>query len=203
MRGLLALAIVAAAALGAPAAGAQPRLPRVEGEPHLWVGGGPALMVLDRSPYEASTGPGLHLGVRAPLTDQFHLLAELQSGSFSLRRPAPDPCPEPPEPCEAVDFPYSVQVLTGAVGLAYVVDVTRLTPSFGALLGLAQLGAGDSSFRALQGQRAVERHLGLQLAGGLDYRLTERWSVGLALRLFMGSGIDVTTAAAQVQWAAW
>ena len=200
MRCLLALWLVAAGTLSASLAGAEPR---VVGEPRLWLGAAPAWLTLARSPYEASGAAGLHVGARAPLNDQFHLLVELQTGTFGLRRPAPVPCPEPPAPCAAVDFPYKVQVLAGSVGVSYLVDVTRLTPSFGALFGVSRLGAGDSIWSALQGQRALEQHVGVTLAGGLDYRLAERWSLGLVLRWFLSAGSELTTVGLQVQRAVW
>ncbi len=194
----LCAAVALAGSLAARPAAADP----ASDEPRLWLGGGPAVLVVSREGYENTVGPGLHLGARVPLNDQFQLVAGLDAGSFSLRRQAPNPCPDPPAPCEATDFPYRVASATAGIGLRYVLDVTHVRPSFGATLTGARLGAGDSWIQALAGQRAIEQHLGVTLLGNVDYRLTGRLSVGLFVRWFMSRSLDMTAVGAQAEWAA-
>ncbi len=165
----------------------------------LWGGGGGGLTALERPPYQASS-TGIHATLRYILNDQFWLLAELSSASHALRRPPPDPCPEPPAPCEEVTFPYPVHGLTGAVGAVYALDVTRVAPYGGLLLGASRLGAGEGTLGALRGEKAREIRLGLVVALGVEYQAAERWSVGGGVRLHeYGQPLGVTQYLLQVQ----
>ena len=165
----------------------------------LWGGGGGGLTALERPPYQANS-MGIHATLRYVLNDQFWLVAELSSASHAFRRPPPDPCPEPPAPCEDATFPYPVHGLTGAVGAVYTLDVTRLTPYGGLLLGASRLGAGEGRLGALRGEKASEIRLGLVIALGVEYRVAERWSAGGGVRLHeYGQPLGVTQYLLQVQ----
>jgi hypothetical protein len=156
-------------------------------------------MALERPPYQASS-LGIHATLRYVLTDQFWLLGEISSTPYILRRPAPDPCPEPPASCEESTFPYPVHGLTGAVGAVYALDVTRLAPYGGLLLGASRLGAGEGRLGAFRGEKAHEVRLGLVIALGVEYRTAERWSVGGGVRLHeYGRPLGVTQYLLQVQ----
>lgn len=166
----------------------------------LWVGGGLGQLTLERPPYQSSAA-ALHVGARYEVNDQFWLLGELTSTSPSLRQPAPSPCPAPPAPCEETTFPYPTHHLLLATGVVYTLDVTRLTPYGGLLLGASRLTAGEGRFGALAGQKGQELRLGLVLAAGADYRLTARWSAGIGLRShLLGGGVGATHYLGQVQW---
>lgn len=164
-----------------------------------WLGGGLGYMSIERSPYQG-VAPGLHLGARAPINDQFLALAELSSAPYALKKPAPSPCPAAPDPCAETRYPFSVQGTTAAVGAAYVLDTTRLAPYGGVLLGLSRLAAGQGFLRAAAGQKAVELRLDLVIALGVDYQLDDRWSVGAAIRLHhIAGGATMDHYIAQVQ----
>jgi hypothetical protein len=61
-------------------------------------------------------------------------------------------------------------VLSGALGAAYTLDVTRLVPYGGVLVGGYRLTGG------------LANALGVQLALGADYQLSRHWAVGLELK---------------------
>jgi opacity protein-like surface antigen len=167
--------------------------------PRRWLGGGLDYLALERPPYQ-DQAPGLHLGFRYDLNDQFRWLSEVSLASYDLKQPAPSPCPEPPAPCQEQRFPFPVQGLTAYSGLVYVLDVTRLSPYGGLMLGGARLSAGEGRWQALLGQRAQEIRLGVVLALGAEYRLTERWSLGAGWRLHGHRGGQWGQYLLQVQW---
>ncbi len=72
-----------------------------------------------------------------------------------------------------VDRP-SLLVASGAVGVAYTLDVLEWVPYFGLL-------AGGYHFRGAELERA-EVKLGFQGAAGLDYRFSRDFAVGAQLR---------------------
>ncbi|MCS6899990.1 MAG: outer membrane beta-barrel protein [Polyangiaceae bacterium] len=175
-------------------------LPASAQEHTLRGGGGMGLMTLERPPYQARS-MGILASLRYLLNDQFWLLGEVSSTSYSLRRPAPDPCPEPPAPCQESTFPYPVYGLTGAVGAVYTLDVTRVVPYGGLLLGGSQLGAGEGGWGALRGEKAREIRLGMVIALGVEYQVTEQWSVGVGVRLHeYGQPLRVSQLLFQLQW---
>lgn len=166
----------------------------------LWLAGGLSLLELERPPYQASA-TGLQIGLRYTLNDQFWLLSEITSASYSLKQPAPSPCPEPPAPCEETTFPYPVHGLLMATGVVYTLDVTRLTPYGGLMVGASRLAAGEGTWGALQGKKAQEYRLGWALAAGADYHLNEQWAVGVGLRLHeQAKGTQIQQYMAQIFW---
>lgn len=151
-------------------------------ERKLHAGGGLALSGVQRDPY-AGSAIGLVGSARYELTDQFLVLAELTAAPYNLVRPAPDPCPEPPAACEPTAYPFRSYGLTATAGLAYTIDVTRLMPYVGVMVGGSRLSAGDTGWKALLGQRAQENRFDFVLALGADYQLSPALALGGGVRL--------------------
>jgi opacity protein-like surface antigen len=159
--------------LGAGAAEAQER--------RLRVGAGTGIFAIDKGPARA-TSLGAEVSAAYGITDQFDLMAEVSYAPYQLHIPAPDPCPDPPAPCEVLRYPYTVSQVTGAVGISYVLDVARWSPYGGVLVGGSHLAGGSGALSSIAGARGRENHFDLVAALGLDHRLTDRWLAGLALR---------------------
>lgn len=151
-------------------------------ERQLHVGLGVGLMTLEINGFRGNS-IGLEGNLIYELTDQFNVIGEFTLSPHTLVRPAPSPCPDPPEPCVAHRYAHDMMAMTGAVGASYKLDVGRWVPYFGALVGVLRATAGDGSFAALQGTEGYLRELDIVLAGGLDYQLFDWLNVGLAGRL--------------------
>lgn len=107
-------------------------------------------------------GVGFGLDATYGLTDQFNLVAEVQT---SRLLPGSNP-----------DVPHSRPsgLSSGAIGATYVLDVLRWVPYGGVLLGGDLLSGG-----VLPDAKGLAT---AQLAVGLDYQLDRTWSVGIAAR---------------------
>ena len=107
-------------------------------------------------------GVGFGLDATYGLTDQFNLVAEIQTSRLV---PGSDP-----------DVPHSrpTGLTSGAIGATYVLDVLRWVPYGGILLGGDALTGG-----ALPDAKELAT---AQIALGLDYQLDRTWSVGVAAR---------------------
>lgn len=136
---------------------------RHEGEMRLGIGAGTSVLdVADKSTVDFGAGSGLDFGY--VLTDAFDLIVELSSSLVAKNAPA------------TRDEPHTrpAGVDTYAAGAVYVLDVTRLSPYGGLLLGATTMEGGtlDHMIAAMT----------IQLALGVDYRAFRHFSFGLALR---------------------
>ena len=114
---------------------------------HVGVDAGYASLFGDNS--AAGYGAGGHLTYG--LTDAFNALLEVDV----TRQPS-----------------AHTTIASGALGVAYTLDVARLVPYGGVLAGGYKLG-GDLSTTAP----------GVQIALGLDYAIDRSWAIGLQLRM--------------------
>jgi opacity protein-like surface antigen len=172
-------------------------------ERRLRAGAGVGVFSLKKGP-STGTAIGAEGALAYGLTDQFDLLAEVSYAPYQLRRAAPDPCPAPPAPCEEIKYPYTVSQLTGAVGLTYVLDVSRWAPYGGLLVGGSRLGGGDGALRSIAGDKGRENRFDLILALGLDHPITDRWLVGVAVRYHMappGGSTETTQISLRLEYA--
>ena len=187
-RGLAALLAVAPllATTGEPAA--------AERDWHAGVGTG--YVALTRGAY---SGPaiGLEGSLVYGLTDQFNALLEVSASPHLLTAPAPDPCPAAPASCLPLRAPYKFWLLTATTGLAYTLDVGRWVPYAAALVGVSRLSGGDSALSALFAQHGRELKLDAVLGGGLDYQLTKRINLGVAVRVHLSPLNRVSTTITQ------
>ncbi len=150
---------VAFAALVVTSLVGERRARAVEQQWHVGAGvGGSGLEVGDTM----HLGVGFGLDATYGLTDQFNLVAEVQTSRLV---PGSDP-----------DVPHSRPsgLTSGAVGATYVLDVLRWVPYGGILLGGDLLSGG-----ALPDAKGLAT---AQVALGLDYQLDRTWSVGVAAR---------------------
>lgn len=158
------LATFVAFALAASAFLAQSGSARaVERQHHAGVSGGvAALSIADKSTLSVGVGSGVHYTYG--LTDQFNFMAE---GFHSVV--ATDEFLGPDIP---LTRPHTVT--QGGLGVAYVLDVLRWVPYFGAMGQVMVLGGGT-----LPSPRTV---VGATLAVGLDYQISRHFAAGVFLR---------------------
>ena len=162
--GLLAGSVVALFATNASA---------FEKQHHLGLSPGLAVLnVADKS--TASVGAGLSLHYAYGLTDQFNFMVE--GGSHVVALDQQMDTPETPR-----TFPARVD--HAGVGIGYVLDVLRWVPYFG-VLGTGYVVSGGT----VESSKVI---VGVAIAAGLDYQLSRRFAVGLALRQhFMASELS-------------
>jgi hypothetical protein len=135
----------------------------VEREQHLGVDlGGSALVISDKSTPDVGPAIGAHWAYG--LNDAFNLMVEAGWSIASLR--------DKPGPMTPSDRPASLA--NADVGVGYVFDVLQWVPYAGLLVGGEALTGGSLEHAKLLP--------GVVIALGLDYRLTPKWSLGVALR---------------------
>ncbi|MCC6646541.1 MAG: outer membrane beta-barrel protein [Polyangiaceae bacterium] len=133
----------------------------------------------------SSVGPTLHLSYG--LTDMFNVIAETSHVPVVLRGPLPSG--------ERGELPRTFALQTAAAGVAYTLDVVRLVPYAGLLVGGARMSAGQKTIGALRGTEGVDTRLDLVLALGADYHVTRDLAVGAAVRLHEMPGSTSQSAA--------
>jgi hypothetical protein len=131
----------------------------VEQEHHLGVDLGIGMLTIsDQSTPDVGAGTGVHYTYG--ITDQFNLVTEVRYSRVAFHGiSSTDP---PTHPANAWN---------ADVGVAYVLDVLRWVPYFGALGGAYVLDGGT-----IPGNLVLP---GAELVVGLDYLLTPVWSVGV------------------------
>ena len=153
MRYLL-LAPIAAGALVALAA---PVARAAERQWHVGVDGGYA--ALFSSPSAGGVGGGAHLAYG--LSDAFNAMLELDM----TRHAGP-----------------GTTVWSGAAGIAYTLDVARIVPYAGLMVGGYRLTGG--AVKCVEGRCIPSVNaLGGQIVLGLDYQLDPHWAIGAQLRM--------------------
>ncbi|MEP7124409.1 MAG: P44/Msp2 family outer membrane protein [Byssovorax sp.] len=131
-------------------------------------------------------GGGLHLTYG--LTDAFNLMAEVNvSNHFARLGDLPVDDSGKPTGAAAPQLPRTLLV-SGAVGVGYVLDVLQWVPYVGALVGAADIAtpAGSSA------------RLSLQVPFGLDYSISRSFAVGVGGRYQMligGTSLEHTLTA--------
>jgi hypothetical protein len=134
----------------------------VEREHHIGLDTGLSMLkVGDKSTLSVGAGAGAHYSYG--ITDQFNFMAE---GAFSLVAIGED---------KGKDIPKTrpASVSHASAGIAYVFDVLSWVPYAGILVGGYYMAGGS-----LDGGKVLG---GAQLIVGLDYRITRKFSLGLAL----------------------
>lgn len=136
-------------------------------------------------------GPTLEGAASYGLTDQLNLLGEATASLVSIK-------------LREDQAHATLDTLTGDVGLAYTLDVLRVVPYAGVLVGAQYLRAGNDFGGALRGERGAQIALDLGIALGVDYQFTRQLATGLALREHLGvAGRDntsMTTATLRLQY---
>jgi hypothetical protein len=136
----------------------------VERENHLGVDtGGSMLVIADKSTPSVGAGLGAHWTYG--LSDAFNLVVD---GSWSLVAIGEKPL----NASTPATRPATVSTLDA--GIAYVLDVLRWVPWGGVLVGGYALGGGT-----IPGVKFLP---GVELALGLDYRITRSWAAGVSFR---------------------
>jgi hypothetical protein len=131
----------------------------VEQEHHFGVDLGLGILTIsDKKAPDIGAGAGFHYTYG--ITDQFNLIAEVQYSRVAWSAPSPTDPPTHPANAWNAD-----------VGAAYVLDVLRWIPYFGALGGAYVLDGGT-----IPGNLVLP---GAEVVVGLDYLLTPVWSVGV------------------------
>lgn len=131
----------------------------VEEEHHLGVDLSlPMLTISDQSAPDVGAGIGLHYTYG--ITDQFNLIAEVHYSRVAFNAISPLDPPTHPTNLSNADM-----------GVAYVLDVLRWVPYFGALGGGYVLDGGT-----IPGTLVLP---GAELVAGCDYLLTPVWSIGV------------------------
>lgn len=150
------------------------------------VGGGVGWAHVTRGDYSGSSiGPSLHLSYG--LTDMFNVLVETSHVPVVLSGTLPSG--------EHGDLPRTFALQTAATGLAYTLDVVRIVPYVGALVGGSRMSAGQKTIGAFRGGEGIDYRVDLVLALGADYHVTRELAVGVALRLHeMPGGGDAQSA---------
>ncbi len=120
------------------------------------------LKVADRSSMSAGVDLGVHYTYG--LSDMFNFMAE---GGFALLDAGAARGPEVPRTRPST-------LARASAGIGYVIDVIRWVPYVGVLAGGYHLAGGT-----LDGSTFG---FGVQLAAGLDYQFSRRWTAGLAVR---------------------
>lgn len=120
------------------------------------------LKVADRSSVSAGVELGAHYTYG--LSDMFNFMAE---GGVALLDAGAARGPEVPRTRPAT-------LARATAGIGYVIDVIRWVPYVGLLAGGYHLAGGTLDGSTLG--------FGVQLAAGLDYQFSRRWTLGLALR---------------------
>jgi hypothetical protein len=139
----------------------------VERQHHVGIAPGATFWATADTPVEA----GLSLGAfyTYGINDQINLLAEVRGSVLNLSRDVIDPKDRPIVPSTRPSREGSA-----ALGLAYVLDVLRWVPYFGALVGAEGIGGGTMDKARIMPT--------LQLALGLDYQFSRTVSAGFAFR---------------------
>jgi hypothetical protein len=153
----------------------------VERQHHIGIAPGATFWATADTPVAA----GLSLGAfyTYGITDQINLLGEVRGSVLTLSRDVIDPKDRP-----IVPTTRPTREGSAALGLAYVLDVLRWVPYFGALVGAQGIGGGT-----LDRARIMPT---LQLALGLDYQFSRTVSAGFAVRqsIFVFNTSDYPTA---------
>jgi hypothetical protein len=131
----------------------------VEQEHHFGVDLGLSMLTIsDQSTPDVGAGVGLHYTYG--ITDQFNLIAEVHYSRVAFNAISPlDPPTHP------------TNLWNADVGAAYVLDVLRWVPYFGALGGGYVLDGGT-----IPGNLVLP---GAEIVVGCDYLLTPVWSIGV------------------------
>ena len=156
---LLTLALFVAFALAPRAAHA------LENEQKVGLFGGySTLAVSDKDTNESGAGVGL--AYTYGLSDAFNMVIEGSESIVALDQKLDQPT-----------TPHTRPAALGALGagIVYTLDIVRLVPYGGVLAGGYWLTGGTLDH--------ARPELGFQLAGGLDYKLTLKWSVGAGVRM--------------------
>jgi hypothetical protein len=153
----LSLALLAVTSLASPARAA-------EGEHKLGLAATfSTLPVSDKDGNETGAGAALHYAYG--ISDAFNVVAEAGESIVALDQSLDTPT-----------TPHTRPASVGSLGagVVYTLDVLRIVPYGGVLLGGYWLSGGT-----LDHGRA---ELGAQLALGVDYKINLRWSIGVGLR---------------------
>jgi hypothetical protein len=166
MRALAAGAVVlASTALASPARA-------VEHEQHLGVDvGGNMLVIGDKSTSDFGGTAMVHYTYG--LSDAFDLMFEAQYSLVALGQTADGP---------KTPHTYPESIANGNVGIGYVFDVLTWVPYAGILVGGYSLSGGT-----IQGVKLLP---GVEVALGLDYRVSPSLAVGVAARQHLLSETD-------------
>ena len=136
----------------------------LEREHHVGLDAGLSMLKIDdKSSLSACCGIGGHYVYG--LTDAFNFMAEGTFSAVAFKEQLAD---------EKTPHTRPTTVSHVAAGIAYVLDVLTYVPYAGLLVGGYALGGGtlDSTLYLP----------GAEIALGLDYKLTRKWTVGLAVR---------------------
>lgn len=182
LRPALAASVLATALLASP---------RSEAFEHQWHFGGnlgyTALMGAQQTRH--GLGGGLHLTYG--LTDAVNLMADVNvSGHFGRLGEAPmDENGKATGPVVPVP---GVVLVSGAVGVGYIVDVLQWVPYVGALAGVADV-IDVSGTCGAEGAPCNSLRLNLEVPFGLDYSISRSIAVGVGGRyqlLIGGPGVE-------------
>lgn len=135
----------------------------------------------------SSFGPSLHLSYG--LTDMFNVMVETSHVPVVLRGPLPSG--------ERGPLPRTFALQTATAGVAYTLDVVRLVPYVGVLVGGARMSAGQKTLGAFRGTEGVDTRVDLVLALGADFHVTRELAVGVALRWHEMPGGDESQSSTQ------
>jgi hypothetical protein len=117
-------------------------------------------------PSKSGFGGGAHLAYG--LSDAFNALLEAD-----VTRHFGGSLPDKPSAEDRSIDRRGRTVWSGALGLAYTLDVARVVPYAGALAGVYAIAGGDHVVVAPGGQLAL----------GLDYQLERNWALGAQFRM--------------------
>jgi hypothetical protein len=121
------------------------------------------LKVGDKSTVSVGAGLGLHYTYG--INDQFNFMAEMNGSIVALNQE---------QDTSTTPRTRPAQVGHATAGIGYVIDVLRLVPYIGVLVGGYSLTGGTLDNPLLLP--------GVELALGLDYQLSRHWAIGLAGR---------------------
>lgn len=169
-----ALLVKTLASLACAAAVALTAVDALAVERQWQVGGGAGYAHVKRGDFSGSSvGPEFHLSYG--LTDMFNVLVETSHTPVVLRRTLSTGETETPSRTFALQ--------TAATGLAYTLDIVRIVPYAGVLVGGSRMSAGQRTIGAFRGTEGLDYRVDLVIAVGADYQVTRDLAVGLALRL--------------------
>ncbi len=135
----------------------------------------------------SSVGPSLHLSYG--LTDMFNVMVETSHVPVVLSGALPSG--------QHGAVPRTFALQTATAGIAYTLDVLRIVPYAGVLVGGARMSAGQKTVAAFRGTEGVDYRPDLVLALGADYHVTRELAVGVALRLHEMPGGDEAQSSTQ------